>query len=65
MKVSECCGVSPVGNGDCDTSDIGICPECGEHCEYVTEDDIPEWERRFDADYIENQKWLQADIDRK
>jgi transcription initiation factor IIE alpha subunit len=33
--VSDCCGVPPRGNGDCDTSDIGICPECGEHCEYV------------------------------
>jgi transcription initiation factor IIE alpha subunit len=33
--VSYCCGVPPRGNGDCDTSDIGICPECGEHCEYV------------------------------
>jgi len=42
--VSDCCGVPPRGNGDCDTSDIGICPECGDHCEYVdmTEDDAPE-----------------------
>ena len=42
--VSDCCGVPPRGNGDCDTSDIGICPECGDHCEYVdmTEDEAPE-----------------------
>jgi|LakMenEpi03Aug12_release.lakeMendotaPanAssembly.Ray.scaffolds.fasta_scaffold4143009_2 hypothetical protein len=33
--VSDCCGVPPRGNGDSDTSDIGICPECGDHCEYV------------------------------
>ncbi len=33
--VSDCCGCPPKGNGDSDTSDIGICPECGEHCEYV------------------------------
>lgn len=42
--VSDCCGVPPRGNGDSDTSDIGICPECGDHCEYVdmSEDDAPE-----------------------
>jgi hypothetical protein len=32
--VSECCGVSPRGNGDSDSSDIGICPECQDHCSY-------------------------------
>jgi hypothetical protein len=32
--VSECCGVSPRGNGDSDSSDIGICPNCGDHCNY-------------------------------
>jgi hypothetical protein len=35
MKVSDCCGASPRGNGDNDTEDYGICPDCGEHCEYV------------------------------
>ncbi len=35
ILVSDCCGAEPLGNGDCDSSDIGICPECGEHCEYV------------------------------
>lgn len=42
--VSDCCGVPPRGNGDSDTSDIGICPECGDHCEYVdmSEDEASE-----------------------
>jgi transposase len=39
MKVSDCCGVYPRGNGDNDTEDYGICPDCGEHCEYIEEDD--------------------------
>lgn len=33
--VSECCGALPSSNGDADTKDAGICPECGEHCEYI------------------------------
>jgi transcription initiation factor IIE alpha subunit len=42
--VSDCCAVPPRSNGDSDTSDIGICPECGDHCEYVdmSEDDTQE-----------------------
>lgn len=41
-KVSDCCGAAPIGNGDNDTEDIGICPDCGEHCEYVEgEEPIP------------------------
>lgn len=32
--VSSCCGVRPRSNGDCDTMDYGICPECGDHCDY-------------------------------
>lgn len=35
FRVSDCCNASPRGNGDCDTSDFGICPECREHCEYI------------------------------
>lgn len=34
-KVTNCCGVEAAGNGDNDTEDIGICPSCKEHCEYV------------------------------
>ncbi len=36
-KYSNCCGASPVSNGDCDTADLGICPDCKEHCDYETE----------------------------
>jgi hypothetical protein len=47
MKVSNCCGAYPVGNGDIDSTDIGICPECGEHCEFENEDErdehTPDW----------------------
>lgn len=39
MNVSDCCGAPPKSNGDSDTEDIGICPECGEHCTYVPEDE--------------------------
>lgn len=37
MKVSNCCGVPAYSNGDADTEDMGICPDCKEHCEYVEE----------------------------
>jgi hypothetical protein len=37
--VSDCCGASPRGNGDNDTVDIGICPDCGEYCEYIEEEE--------------------------
>lgn len=37
--VSNCCCAPPRGNGDRDSSDIGICAECGEHCEYGYFDD--------------------------
>jgi len=32
--LSDCCGAPPRGNGDIDSSDMGFCPECREHCEY-------------------------------
>jgi len=35
--VSNCCGAYPLSNGDCDTMDCGICPDCGEHCDYIKE----------------------------
>lgn len=35
MKVTDCCGVPAYSNGDSDTEDIGICPDCKEHCEYI------------------------------
>jgi hypothetical protein len=30
---SDCCGVETYN------TDMGICPDCLEHCEFVTEDD--------------------------
>ena len=39
MKLSNCCGAEPrMIHGDGDTEDIGICPDCREHCEYVDDD---------------------------
>lgn len=37
-KVSNCCGAYPVGNGDCDSEDLGRCSYCKENCVYVSED---------------------------
>lgn len=34
-KVSECCGASPVGESE----EMGLCPYCKEHCEYVEEEE--------------------------
>jgi hypothetical protein len=39
MKLSDCCGAEPMSNGDCDTEDFGICPVCGEYCEYTEEEE--------------------------
>lgn len=38
-KVSNCCEAYAVGNGDCDSSDLGRCPECKENCVYLNEDE--------------------------
>jgi hypothetical protein len=32
--LSDCCGASKIGNGDNDSIDYGICPECGDHCSF-------------------------------
>ena len=37
VTVSNCCGALPRGNGDNDSEDYGICPDCKEHCGYVKE----------------------------
>lgn len=42
MKVSDCCGVPAYSNGDSDTEDYGICPQCNEHCEYVDDEEPAE-----------------------
>ena len=36
MLVSNCCSATPapIDNRGADTSDIGICSKCGEHCSY-------------------------------
>lgn len=34
-EVSDCCGAEPRGNGDNDSKDYGICPDCGDLCTYV------------------------------
>jgi hypothetical protein len=44
--VSDCCGAPPRSNGDCDTMDFGICPECGEHCEYESGETDAEYSER-------------------
>lgn len=33
--VSYCCAAPDRSNGDMTYSDIGICPECKEHCEFL------------------------------
>ncbi len=33
--ISECCGAEASGS----MIDIGICPDCKEHCEFVDEED--------------------------
>jgi hypothetical protein len=38
-KVSDCCGAEVYSNGDSDTEDIGVCPICHEHCEYIDLDE--------------------------
>ena len=45
MKVSSCCGVEPKcyngphGTPDSDSMDHGMCPECGEPCQYMDQED--------------------------
>ena len=36
-KISNCCGAAPIGNGDMSLEDVGICSNCRDHCEYITE----------------------------
>lgn len=42
MKVSDCCGAPAYSNGDSSTEDFGICPDCREHCEYISDDECEE-----------------------
>lgn len=52
MKVSNCCGARPRSNGYCDSSDLGICPECREHCEYEDGEDEETTELKDKMKYI-------------
>lgn len=36
MKVSNCCGASPKTYfNDCNSLDMGFCPECKDNCYYI------------------------------
>lgn len=38
--ISSCCGATPRNfDNDCDSTDIGICPQCGEHCDWEDEEE--------------------------
>ena len=42
---STCCGAKAKSNGDSDTKDLGVCPECLDQCDYedqYEEDEINE-----------------------
>jgi len=40
-KVSNCCGKEDIAfNENLNYSDVGLCPECGEHCEF---EDVPNY----------------------
>lgn len=57
MKVSDCCGVPAYSNGDSDTEDIGICPECKEHCEYIDDGEDEEHKEDYpDPESIESKE---------
>ena len=34
LILSDCCGASVYSDGDGDTADYGICPDCHDHCTY-------------------------------
>jgi len=37
MKVSDCCGRGPA-------NDEGLCPKCRDHCEYVDDEEDPDFD---------------------
>lgn len=51
-KVTDCCGVPAYSNGDSDTEDIGICPQCGEHCEYIDDEEGEEEEENLSQELL-------------
>ena len=44
MPISTCCGA------ETDMEEIGICPECLEHCDWEEEEEPTEEEKQLDAD---------------
>lgn len=46
--ISNCCGALNRSNGDNDFAEFGICPDCGEHCEFEEEENDPEIELKQD-----------------
>ena len=40
MMLSSCCGAKPASNGDSDSIDFGLCPDCHDHCEFVDDDEV-------------------------
>ena len=38
MKYSDCCG-APAYSCFGDFEDVGICPDCREHCEFIEEEE--------------------------
>jgi len=58
FNVSDCCGAEPKSNGDCDTSDIGICSECGEYCSYGLDCEFCKGEGKVEVLVDENPELL-------
>ena len=49
VKYSDCCGTEDraVSMDGPDYSDIGICPDCGDHCEFEEDDEYPQPDSQF------------------
>ena len=43
-RVSDCCGAEPIGEAE----DLGLCPECMDHCTYIDVDENNDSERNQD-----------------
>ena len=40
MLTSNCCDAAPkTYNDDIDSMDLGICPCCGEHCDFIDDNE--------------------------
>ena len=63
MRVSDCCGAAPVSNGDCDTEDVGLCPECHDFCEYIEEGDNEDFLDEPDAFSSDNEYFVKTETE--